>query len=110
MLNAVLGSVGQLAFKAAAVDSLKDKHRSGWLRMVSRPYVWCGIFCYLAEFLLWIAFLSLVPLSAGVMLGSINIVAVMVLGRIIFHEKISLMRSLGIICISLGVAVVGLQG
>ena len=101
-LNAILDSVGQLAFKAAAVDSLKDKSRSSWIRMSLRPYVWCGIICYVAEFLLWIAFLSLVPLSEGVLLGSINIVAVMVLGRIIFRETMSPMRVLGIACVSLG--------
>lgn len=110
VLNAVLDSIGQLAFKAAAMDSLKGESRSTWLRMASRPYVWFAIVCYVVEFLLWIAFLSLVPLSEGVLLGSINIVAVMVLGRIIFRERMSPMRVLGIACVSLGVAVVGLQG
>lgn len=110
VLNAVLDSVGQMAFKAAAVDSLKGEHRSTWHRMASKPYVWFGIVCYIAEFILWIAFLSLVPLSEGVLLGSINIVAVMILGRIFFREKMTPLRVLGIVCVSLGVAVVGLQG
>ena len=62
------------------------------------------------EFVAWLAFLSLVPLSDGVLLGSINIVAIMVAGRILFKEKLAPMRVLGIVLVSIGVAVVGLKG
>ncbi len=65
---------------------------------------------YVAEFLVWLAFLSLVPLSDGVLLGSINIVAVMIAGRFLFREKLSPMRVAGILLVSAGVAVVGLKG
>jgi hypothetical protein len=41
------------------------------------------------EFLVWIAFLSLIPLSEGVLLGSINIVAIMIAGRFLFGEKLT---------------------
>jgi drug/metabolite transporter (DMT)-like permease len=57
--------------------------------------------------LAWIAFLSLVPLSDGVLLGSINIVAVMVAGRLLFGERLTGLRVAGILLVSLGVAVVG---
>ena len=61
------------------------------------------------EFVIWLAFLSLVPLSEGVLLGSINIVAIMLAGRYFFAEKLSPLRVVGIGLISLGVAVVGVQ-
>src|SRR5256885_2774761 len=54
-----------------------------------------------------LAFLSLVPLSEGVLLGSINIVAIMIAGRLLFAEKLAPMRVAGIVLVSIGVAIVG---
>ena len=109
ILNVLVDSGGQLAFKAAASES---GHRNGtqrWRFMLGRPWLWVGIACYVAEFLVWLAFLSLVPLSDGVLLGSINIVAIMILGRVLFREKLAPMRVAGIVLVSIGVAIVGLH-
>ena len=92
VLNVLVDSGGQLAFKAAA----------------SQPWLWIGVGCYVAEFVFWLAFLSLVPLSDGVLLGSINIVAIMIAGRILFQEKLAPLRVAGIVLVSIGVAIVGL--
>ena len=109
ILNVLVDSGGQLAFKAAASE---PGHRNGterWRFMLARPWLWVGIACYVAEFLVWLAFLSLVPLSDGVLLGSINIVAIMILGRVLFREKLAPMRVAGIALVSIGVAIVGLH-
>ena len=66
-----------------------------------------GIGSYVGEFLLWLAFLTLVPLSEGILLGSVNIIAVMVVGRILFKEKLTPLRLTGILLVASGVAVVG---
>jgi drug/metabolite transporter (DMT)-like permease len=108
-LNVLVDSGGQLAFKAAAGDPDAGDGLARWIWMARRPWLWIGIGCYVAEFLLWLAFLSLVPLSEGVLLGSINIVAIMVAGRFLFAEKLSRMRVAGILLVSVGVAVVGLH-
>ena len=92
LANVVLDTGGQLAFK---------KH------MLSRPWLWIGIACYVLEFVAWIAFLSLVPLSKGVLLGSINIVALMIAGRFLFREKLTPLRVTGMLLVTAGVAVVG---
>ena len=47
------------------------------------------------------------PLSAGVLLGSINIVALMIAGRILFREKLTPLRVTGMLLVTAGVAVVG---
>ncbi|WP_198972175.1 EamA family transporter [Xylophilus sp. ASV27] len=109
VLNVLVDSGGQLAFKAAAGDPRAGDGLARWKWMARRPWLWVGIGCYVAEFLLWLAFLSLVPLSDGVLLGSINIVAIMVAGRFLFAEKLSRMRVTGILLVSIGVAVVGLH-
>ena len=108
LLNILLDTFGQLSFKAAAAGSDLGEGLARWRAMARRPWIWCGIGCYVGEFLVWLAFLSLVTLSEGVLLGSINIVAVMIAGRLLFNEKLSPLRTLGILLIAAGVAVVGL--
>jgi len=110
LLNIVLDTGGQLAFKAAAGDEAAGDGLARWKHMASRPWLWLGISCYVIEFLVWIAFLSLIPLSEGVLLGSINIVAIMVAGRFLFGEKLTRLRVAGILLVTLGVVIVGVGG
>ena len=109
--NIVCDTVGQLAFKEAATEpETEDKETSVvqyWIALLKRPALWLGIFAYVAEFLPWLAFLTLVPLSEGILLGSINIIVIMVLGRFFFNEKLTPMRVIGIGLVALGVAIVG---
>lgn len=110
MLNILLDTIGQLAFKAAAADpNNTGEERGHWAHMVQRPWLWLGIGCYVGEFVVWLAFLSLVPLSEGVLLGSINIVAIMIAGRFLFAEKLTRMRVLGILLVAAGVCLVGVS-
>jgi drug/metabolite transporter (DMT)-like permease len=108
--NILLDTIGQLAFKAAAVAPNEDKGMQYWFTMARLPWIWIGVGSYVMEFLLWLAFLSLVPLSTGILLGSINIVAVMLAGRWLFHEKLTRLRILGIALVAVGVAIVGAFG
>ena len=108
LLNVVLDTGGQLSFKAAA--NAPGDGLARWLHMARRPWLWLGIGCYVIEFLMWIAFLSLLPLSEAILLGSINIVAVMVAGRILFGERLTPLRVAGILLVTLGVAIVGVAG
>lgn len=110
LFNVVLDTTGQLAFKAAAGDPAAGDGLARWKHMAARPWLWLGIASYVFEFLVWIAFLSLVPLSEGVLLGSINIVAIMLAGRFLFGEKLTRLRVAGIGLVTLGVAIVGLAG
>jgi drug/metabolite transporter (DMT)-like permease len=110
LLNIVLDTGGQLAFKAAAGDPNAGDGMARWRYMIARPWLGIGVACYVIEFLVWIAFLSLIPLTDGVLLGSINIVAVMLAGRWLFKEKLTRMRVIGILLVSAGVAIVGAAG
>jgi len=110
LLWVLLDTGGQLSLKVAAGDPRAGDGMARWRYMLARPWLWLGVGCYLVEFVVWLAFLSLVPLSDGVLLGSINIVAIMVAGRLLFDEKLSRMRLAGILLVSVGVAVVGLPG
>lgn len=106
LLIVVLASAGHLAFKAAASAPSSGGMLAGWLQMIRRPWLWVGIVCFVLQFVLWIAFLSLIPLSLGLMLASFEIVVVYAAGRVLFHEAGSWLRVAGVVLISAGVAVV----
>jgi drug/metabolite transporter (DMT)-like permease len=108
LLNMLVDTGGQLSFKKAATHGRGTDGLEHWKHMLARPWIWIGICFYLGEFLVWTAFLSHVELSVGVMLGSINIVVIMLAGRALFGEKLTPRRTAGILLITLGVAVVGL--
>lgn len=108
LLTIVLDTVGQLAFKSVAADPQAGHGIARWRHMARRPWLWLGIGCYVFEFLGWTAFLSLVPLGRGVLLGSINIAVITLAGRVLFHERLMPMHVLGIGLVTIGVAVVGL--
>lgn len=106
MLNILLDTTGHLAFKSVAVT----EHDTGWQRwkvMLSAPLLWIGIACFGIEFVVWFALLSLIPLSLAILIGSINIVAVMVAGRMLFQEQLDRMRIAGMVLIAIGVALAG---
>ncbi|MDR0881122.1 MAG: EamA family transporter [Candidatus Adiutrix sp.] len=110
VVNITLDTAGQLSFKAAAVQSSAHSGLDNWRDMAGHPWIWLGVLCYIGEFICWVAFLSLVDLSMGVMLASINIVAIMVAGRIFFAEKLTRWRLAGLVLVTAGVALVGLSG
>jgi multidrug transporter EmrE-like cation transporter len=118
--NMLVDTGGQLSFKAAASYKIAGKasgDASGdvsglqhWKNMAVRPWLWIGICCYIAEFFVWMAFLSQVELSSGIMLGCINIVAIMLAGRLLFNDRLTPWRVTGLLLITCGVAVIGLGG
>ena len=108
VVNSLLDTVGQLSLKRAAVEHNDVDERIRWRRMAQAPWLWLGLGCFIFEFFAWLAFLSLVPLSIGVLLGTVNIVAIMIAGRFAFREAFTTLRVTGMLLISTGVLLVGL--
>lgn len=108
--NMLVDTGGQLFFKAAATRELSSSGIAHWKGMACQPWLWLGIFCYIFEFFIWMAFLSQVELSIGIMIGSFNIVVIMLAGRLFFNERLTRWRVLGISLITLGVIIVGFGG
>ena len=109
MTNLFFDTVGQLSFKAAATRHSGQSGLAHWKDMAKRPWLWLGFFCYIAEFVTWIAFLSVVDLSVGVMLASVDMVVIMIAGRIFFKEDLTPWRIAGLALISAGVIFVGME-
>ena len=106
VVNVFLNAAGHLAFKAVAVTD-DEKELQRWKTMMAAPWLWAGIVCFVIEFAVWFALLSLIPLSQAMLIGSINIVIVMLAGRIFFRERLDGMRIAAMWLIAIGVALAG---
>jgi drug/metabolite transporter (DMT)-like permease len=107
ILNLLAGTAGQLFFKAAA---LEVGHSDGWQRwqlMLKDKWIWLGVVAYILDIVLWLALVSMVPLSVAVLLASLSIMCVMLGGRWFFAEKITRQRAIAVCLITVGVALVG---
>ena len=111
VLNVTLDTVGHVALKFAAVsDQESTSELSRWKFMLGSVPLWIGIACFCLEFVVWLAFLSVLSLSQGVLLGAINMVSIVIAGRFIFGERLDMMRLIGISLIAVGVVLVGVYG
>jgi drug/metabolite transporter (DMT)-like permease len=102
-----LDTVSHLALKSASSTCARLTGTAFVLGLVRQPSLWIGIVTFALLFLTWLAFIARVPLSQGVMAGSITIVGVMIGGRIWFHERLTRMRVVAISLIALGTLLVG---
>ncbi len=107
--NVAFDTLGQIAFKYAASNETDNESMwHYWQGILRQKWLWVGIFAYIAEFFLWLAFLTLVPLSKGVLLAAMNIITIMLAGRFLFNERLIPLRVIGIAFITAGVAIVGI--
>ncbi len=84
-LNITVDTVGHMSFKYAAIVEHQTE-LGRWKSMLSSFPIWLGMACFVCEFVLWLAFLSIMPLSLGILIGSINMVTIMFAGRILFKR------------------------
>ncbi len=110
-LSLACDAAGQLSFKKAALRGGSEHSRwfDHWLGLARDRWIWAGLAFFALEFFLWLAVLSLVPLSRGVLLGSASTLVMLLAGRIFFREHMGPLQVLGATLIAAGVAVVGLN-
>lgn len=101
-------TVGQISFKLAAISPKNRDNWYYWLDLLRNYWLWIGVSSYGIGFLLWIAFLTLLPLSQAILLGSANIITVMIVGRFLFKEQLTPFRIIGVCLITAGVVLVGI--
>lgn len=108
---ALIGNTaGQLLLKGASVRAQRAAAEDYWNALLRDPMLWGAVATYVFEFFVWLAFIALVPLWQGVMVASIDILLVMVGGRVFFGEKITPPRLIAVSLIAVGVLMVGLGG
>ena len=104
----VLDTGSHLLLKRASLRAKTTEGDGSFiLALFRQPALWIAVPAFVALFFAWIGFISQVPLSQGVMAGSITIAGVMLGGRLFFGEQITGWRALAIALIAAGVGLVG---
>lgn len=75
---------------------------------VSSPFLWIGLLSVLSTFVIWSTILSKIDLSVAVPIASFSYILVPITSIIFFHEKVVLLRWIGISFILMGVILVSL--
>ena len=107
LLTIVVDTAGQLAFKAGTLAENQYDGLRYYLQILRNAWILAGIGCFFVEFFIWLSFLTLVPLSNGVLLGSLNIVVSLIAIRVFFNERLTPYKLAGIALVTLGVMLVG---
>lgn len=74
--------------------------------LLGNIYVIMGFLFVFISTLLWLVLLTKVELSVLYPLVSINYITVVLTSKLFFHEPVSLVRWLGVVCIGIGVSIV----
>lgn len=76
---------------------------------IASPYLWLGTLFVILIFVIWSSIISRIDLSVAVPASSLNFVTVPLVSIIFFHEKVSVLRWVGIVIILLGVIIISLS-
>ena len=111
----LLDVVGQVFFKLGVGhdegdDAAHESSGSGiaqFLRgLVASPWIVAGVVVYAAEFVVWFAALTRVPLNEAFPFNALAYCGVVLASRWFLHEQVSLRRWIGTLVIALGVTLV----
>ncbi len=75
----------------------------------SSPFLWAGLLTVVTVFIIWSTVLSRIDLSVAVPIASFSYILVPLVSIIFLHEKITVLRWLGIFFILAGVVLVSLS-
>jgi drug/metabolite transporter (DMT)-like permease len=106
LINLLLDTTGHLCLKAASMHAHGTADTRYWRRLSRQPALWGGLAAFACEFVAWLAFLTLVPLSTAVMVSCLNMAGVAIGGRLFLQEVITPPRALAVILIVCGVGLV----
>lgn len=105
--------VATVLFKKGT-SRLANSLRKGWLshlyniiNALKTKEIALGIFLYIIEYVLWIAFLASVEISKAFPLSSIQIVLILLASKFILKERITHRRWIGGVLIMIGIYLVG---
>lgn len=97
----------QIAFKLAGEKAGNAEFDLQWVATAAAaPIFWVAIGLYFTVFVLWMMILQQTDLSRAFPLTALTYVTVPAAGLLLFHESVSLERTLGIALVLVGVALV----
>jgi drug/metabolite transporter (DMT)-like permease len=110
----ILETFSQLCFKktaltGSALNILDFSNLPAFLSgAISSPFLWISFLLVLTTFIIWSTILSKIDLSVAVPVASFSYILVPITSIIFLHEKVALLRWVGIIFILSGVIFVSL--
>ena len=108
IIDSLMLVVGQLLWKAGMKDQAFNTYASIF-RVIFTPYILGGLVIYGIATLLWLYILSKADLSYVYPFTSIVQIIMLLCAVYIFHENASITRWIGVLLITLGVALVGIK-
>jgi drug/metabolite transporter (DMT)-like permease len=99
----------ELCFKIGARHA--SAAQAGYaLAIAQQPVVWLGIGCWVAELVLWLLVLQVLPLGVAFPLMALTYAAVPLAGVVLLGERLNGSQLAGVVLVAIGVACVGLSG
>lgn len=110
LTSVLLGVFGQISLKHGMNNlgslEIKDIFSRKLLSVILEKFVFVGIVFYLIATLIWLVILSKVELSTAYPMLAIGYVIIALLSKFLLNEKLTLLKFIGIILISIGVFLV----
>jgi multidrug transporter EmrE-like cation transporter len=75
-------------------------------QLIGNIFLWVSFLCYGLSILIWIIVLSKVEVSYAYAFSSLGYILVTILGALLLHEQVSMVRIAGIIVVCFGIILV----
>ncbi|HEU4663190.1 MAG TPA: EamA family transporter [Dokdonella sp.] len=86
----------QICFKLTANHAMPPAADLGWvLRVLSSPWVYCAIACYIGAFVTWMTLLEHAPIGPAFAASHLEVLSVMGLSVALFDERIGAPQWIG---------------
>jgi drug/metabolite transporter (DMT)-like permease len=94
----------QICFKLTANHAMPPDTSFAWiLRVLSSPWVYCAIACYIGAFVTWMTLLEHAPIGPAFAASHLEVISVMVLSVVLFNEHIGTPQWIGSALIIAGI-------
>ena len=86
----------QVCFKLTANAALPPEMDAAWIaRVVSSPWVYCAIACYIGAFVTWMTLLEHAPIGPAFAASHLEVISVLALSVVIFGEHVGVPQLVG---------------
>lgn len=94
----------QVCFKLTANAALPPEMDSAWIvRVLSSPWVYCAIACYIGAFVTWMTLLEHAPIGPAFAASHLEVISVLALSVAIFGEHVGVPQLVGSALIIAGI-------
>ena len=86
----------QVCFKLTANAAMPPEMDAAWIaRVLSSPWVYCAIACYIGAFVTWMTLLEHAPIGPAFAASHLEVISVLALSVVIFGEHVGVPQLVG---------------